>query len=155
VKLAFEQDENDRAYRHYPLKENGKLMKISGKFDVELSPLETYARGKDEINLGRMSIEKTFSGELDASSQGEMLTAMTPVKGSAGYVAIEQVSGSLSGKRGSFVLQHFGTMDQGSDRLVLEVVPGSGTGQLAGLAGKMAIRIEEAQHYYDFEFELA
>jgi hypothetical protein len=130
-------------------------MKATGKFEVELKPLETYAQGKNEINLGRMSIDKTFSGELDASSRGEMLTAMTPVKGSAGYVAIEQVSGSLSGKRGSFVLQHFGTMDKGSDRLLLEVVPDSGTDQLSGLSGEMAIRIEDGQHYYDFEFELA
>ena len=130
-------------------------MKITGKFEVELKPLETYAQGNDEINLGRMSIDKTFSGELEARSRGEMLTAMTPVKGSAGYVAIEQVSGSLSGKRGSFVLQHFGTMDRGSDRLLLEVVPDSGTGQLSGLSGEMAIRIEDGQHYYDFEFELA
>ena len=130
-------------------------MKITGKFEVELKPLEIYAQGNDEINLGRMSIDKTFSGELEARSRGEMLTAMTPVKGSAGYVAIEQVSGSLSGKRGSFVLQHFGTMDRGSDRLLLEVVPDSGTGQLSGLSGEMAIRIEDGQHYYDFEFELA
>ena len=130
-------------------------MKITGKFEVELKPLETYAQGNDEINLGRISIDKTFSGELEARSRGEMLTAMTPVKGSAGYVAIEQVSGSLSGKRGSFVLQHFGTMDRGSDRLLLEVVPDSGTGQLSGLSGEMAIRIEDGQHYYDFEFELA
>ncbi|MBT8071634.1 MAG: DUF3224 domain-containing protein [Xanthomonadales bacterium] len=130
-------------------------MKVTGKFEVELNPLETYAQGKDEINLGRMSIDKTFSGELEASSCGEMLTAMTPVQGSAGYVAIEQVSGSLSGKRGSFVLQHFGIMNMGSDRLLLEVVPGSGTDQLSGLSGEMAIRIEDGQHYYDFEFELA
>lgn len=130
-------------------------MKVTGKFEVELKPLETCAQGKDEINLGRMSIDKTFSGELEASSCGEMLTAMTAVQGSAGYVAIEQVSGSLSGKRGSFVLQHFGIMNRGSDRLLLEVVPGSGTGQLSGLSGEMAIRIEDGQHYYDFEFELA
>jgi len=129
-------------------------MKKSGKFDVNLNPMNCHAQGQDGINLGRMSIDKTFHGELDANSKGEMLTAMTLVQGSAGYVAIEQVTGSLSGKRGSFVLQHFGTMDKGQDRLILEVVPDSGSGELAGLAGVMVIRIEEGQHYYEFEYEL-
>ncbi|NOR19675.1 MAG: DUF3224 family protein [Xanthomonadales bacterium] len=129
-------------------------MKVSGKFDVNLNPLETEARGVNGINLGRMSIDKTFAGELDASSKGEMLTAMTSVAGSAGYVAIEQVIGSLSGKQGSFVLQHFGTMDKGKDRLILEVVPDSGSEELSGLTGSMVIQITEGQHYYEFEYEL-
>ena len=130
-------------------------MKISGKFDVTLKPLDSYAQGEAGINLGRMSIDKTFYGELEATSKGEMLTAMTAVPGSAGYVALEQVVGSLSGRQGSFVLQHFGTMSQGKDRLILEVVPDSGSGELAGLAGKMAIINEAGQHYYEFEYELA
>lgn len=83
-----------------------------------------------------------------------MVSAMTPVKGSAGYVAIEQVTGTLTGKKGSFVLQHFGIMDKGKDRLILNVVPDSGTDDLQGLTGKMAIRIEEGTHFYDFEFDL-
>jgi len=130
-------------------------MKISGSFEVKLSPLGFYAQGLDGVNLGRMSIDKQFKGALDASSKGEMLSAMTSVKGSAGYVAIEQVSGVLSGKKGSFVLQHFGTMKQGSDRLILEVVPNSGFGELSGLTGTMVIKIEGGQHYYEFEYELA
>lgn len=129
-------------------------MKISGSFDVKLNPMECYAKGLGGNTLGRMSIDKQFHGELEASSQGEMLSAMTAVNGSAGYVAIEQVSGTLSGQKGSFVLQHFGTMNQGSDRLVLEVVPNSGTEQLTGLAGRMIIRIEGGKHFYDFEYEL-
>jgi hypothetical protein len=129
-------------------------VKISGTFDVSLNPLEPYAQGKNGIALGRMSIDKHFHGELKATSKGEMLSAMTPVKGSAGYVAIEQVEGRLSGKQGSFVLQHFGTMDKGGDRLVLEVVPDSGTGELLGLAGTMAIKIEAGQHFYEFEYAL-
>ena len=84
-----------------------------------------------------------------------MLSAMTPVSGSAGYVAIEQVSGSLAGRKGSFVLQHFGTMNRGSNRLILEVVPDSGSGELAGLQGEMSIKIEDGLHYYTFDFELA
>jgi hypothetical protein len=130
-------------------------MKISGNFEVKLSPLDFYAQGLDGVNLGRMSIDKQFKGALEATSKGEMLSAMTTVKGSAGYVAIEQVTGVLSGKNGSFVLQHFGTMNQGSDRLVLEVVPNSGSGELTSLAGKMAIKIEGGKHCYEFEYELA
>ena len=117
--------------------------------------MEFYAQGKSGINLARMSIDKNFHGELEATSKGEMLSAMTPVPGSAGYVAVEQVEGALSGKQGSFVLQHFGTMDKGKDRLILEVVPDSGTGDLSGLAGTMAINIKEGQHFYEFEYELA
>ena len=116
-------------------------MKITGRFEVSMAPLDSYVQGVNGINMGRMSIDKKFEGELDATSKGEMLSAMTPVKGSAGYVAMEQVSGSLSGKQGSFVLQHFGIMDRGGDRLVLEVVPDSGTGELSGLKGEMAITI--------------
>ncbi|HIP69931.1 MAG TPA: DUF3224 domain-containing protein [Anaerolineae bacterium] len=130
-------------------------MKASGKFAVNLKPLDFYIQGEAGVNLGRMSIDKTFHGELEATSQGEMLSAMTTVSGSAGYVALEQVIGSLSGKQGSFVLQHFGTMSKGKDRLILEVVSDSGSGELAGLAGKMTIKIEEGQHYYEFDYELA
>lgn len=130
-------------------------MKISGKFEVKLNPLGFYGKGIDGVNLGRMSIDKTFFGELEAASKGEMLSAMTATQGSAGYVAIEQVCGTLSGKQGSFVLQHLGTMDKGEQRLILEVVPDSGVGELVGLKGSMEINIEEGQHYYDFEYELA
>ena len=130
-------------------------MKITGTFDVKLNPLDFYTKGEDGIGLARMSIDKTFHGDLNASSKGEMLSAMTTVKGSAGYVAIEQVVGTLSGKQGSFVLQHFGTMDKGQDRLMLEVVPGSGSGDLSGLIGEMAIKIEDGQHFYEFEYKLA
>lgn len=129
-------------------------MKISGEFFVSLKPLTTYAEGQSGINLGRMSIDKTFSGELTATSKGEMLSALTPVKGSAGYVAIEQVVGSLSGKSGAFVLQHFGTMNKGQDRLILEVVPDSGVDELQGLSGKMVIIIQYGKHFYEFDYEL-
>lgn len=129
-------------------------MKISGTFEVSLNSLDFYAQGEDGINLGRMSIDKKFTGELSASSKGEMLNAMTPFKGSAGYVAIEQVSGTLSGRKGSFVLQHFGTMSSGNKQLIIEVVPDSGTGELSGLTGKMTINIVGGQHYYEFEYEL-
>lgn len=127
-------------------------MKITGTFNVTLEPLDTYTAGIEGSNFNRMSINKRFLGELSAESKGEMLSVMTPVKGSAGYVAIEQVSGTLLGKQGTFVLQHYGIMADGSDTLILEVVPDSATGELQGLTGKMKIRIENGQHHYDFEF---
>ena len=129
-------------------------MKIQGKFDVTLNPLETFAAGVEGLMLGRLSIEKTFHGDLSAKSRGEMLSAKTTVKGSAGYVAIEQVEGSLSGKKGSFALQHFGIMNSGQSRLILEVVPDSGTRELVGLSGSMEIKIESGQHFYVFEYQL-
>lgn len=134
--------------------EIGNKMKVSGEFQVKLEPMDFSAQGAEGITLGRMSIDKTFSGALDATSKGEMLSAMTPTEGSAGYVAIEQVTGSLSGKKGSFVLQHFGTMNRGKNRLVLEVVPDSGSGELTGLSGTMLIKIESGKHFYEFEYEL-
>ena len=130
-------------------------MKISGPFEVKIQPLDNYAAGKNDISLGRMSIDKTFSGDLDATSKGEMLSARTATEGSAGYVAIEQVTGTLAGKSGSFVLQHYGTMRRGDDFLLLEVVPDSGSGELKNLAGKMQIRIEDGKHFYDFDYSLA
>ncbi|MCG8436263.1 MAG: DUF3224 domain-containing protein [Gammaproteobacteria bacterium] len=128
-------------------------MKINGEFEVKLSPGETYSQGEDGINLARMHIDKIFKGELTAESKGEMLSAMTPTEGSAGYVAIEQVRGSLCGKSGTFVLMHYGVMNRGKDSLILEVVPDSGSGELTGLAGNMKINIKEGQHFYEFEFE--
>lgn len=129
-------------------------MTITGKFTVKLTPVESTMEGRDNIALGRMTIDKEFEGDLAGKSWGEMLSAMTTVKGSAGYVAIEQFNGSLRGKNGSFVLQHYGVMDKGSDRLVLEVVPDSGGGELAGISGSMVIRIEEGAHFYDFDYSL-
>jgi Protein of unknown function (DUF3224) len=130
------------------------MMKISGQFNVDLKPLAIYAEGAEQMNLGRMSIDKSFSGDLTATSKGEMLSVRTATAGSAGYVAIEQVTGTLGGHNGSFVLQHFGIMDRGADRLILEVVPDSGTGELTGLTGTMAIIFKDGQHYYEFEYEL-
>ena len=130
------------------------MMKATGEFEADLKPIESYAQGKEGTLLGRMSIDKTFSGDLEGTSQGEMLTAMAVVKGSAGYVAMEQVDGKLAGKEGTFALQHFGTMWNGENRLIVEVVPDSGTGQLAGLSGAMEIIIEAGKHTYLFTYAL-
>lgn len=129
-------------------------MQINGSFTVTLNPLESNINGTDSMNFRRMSIEKVFTGPLDATSNGEMLSVMTPTKGSAGYVAIEQVVGSLEGKQGSFVLQHYGVMELGAEKLTLEVIPDSGVGQLAGLSGQMNIYIEDGNHFYEFDYQL-
>jgi hypothetical protein len=102
-----------------------------------------------------MSIDKQFHGDLEATSKGEMLTAGTVVKGSAGYVATERVSGTLYGRSGTFILQHGGTMTRGTPQLIITVVPDSGTDQLVGLAGTMVINIESGKHSYDFAYTLA
>src|SRR5437899_780902 len=125
----------------------------SGSFEVKLTPQPA----QDEVIgtiLGRLAIDKQFHGELDATSRGEMLAAGTEVKGSAGYVAIERVTGTLQGRSGSFVLQHSGTMTRGGGKLNVTVVPDSGTGQLKGLAGSMTIDIVDGQHLYRFQYAL-
>jgi len=129
-------------------------MKIEGQFSVTLNPIESAINGTDGMNFRRMSIEKVFNGPLDATSNGEMLSVMTPTKGSAGYVAIEQVVGLLDGKQGSFVLQHYGVMELGAEKLTLEVIPDSGVGQLEGLSGQMNIYIEDGDHFYEFDYQL-
>ena len=124
-----------------------------GTFDVKLAPLPLDDKSADAA-LSRMSIDKQFHGDLEAASKGEMLSAGTPVKGSAGYVAIERVTGTLSGRTGSFVLQHSATMNRGTPQLSITVVPDSGTGQLTGLVGSMNIIIESGKHSYEFEYAL-
>jgi hypothetical protein len=101
-----------------------------------------------------MSIDKQFHGNLEATSKGQMLAVTTDVKGSAGYVAMERVDGTLDGRSGTFALQHSGTMTRGAAQLSVAVVPDSGTGQLIGLAGKMTINIVEGKHFYEFEYTL-
>jgi hypothetical protein len=108
----------------------------------------------DGTRLSRLSIDKEFFGDLAATSKGEMLSATTGVKGSAGYVAIERVEGTLAGLDGSFVLQHSGTMTRGAPHLTLTVVPDSGSGKLTGIAGSMTIEIADGKHSYDFTYTL-
>ncbi|MCH9651397.1 MAG: DUF3224 domain-containing protein [Deltaproteobacteria bacterium] len=125
-----------------------------GTFEVTLQPLaEPDASGG--TTLARMSIDKKFSGDLVGTGKGEMLSAMSGVKGSAGYVAIERVEGSLAGKEGSFVLQHSGTMTRGEPHQAITVVPDSGTGDLVGLSGTFVINIVEGKHFYEFEYQIS
>lgn len=121
-----------------------------GTFEVKVSPEATDDSGV----LGRMSIDKQFHGDLEAGSKGQMLTAGTSVKGSAGYVAMERVNGTLQGRSGSFVLQHSGTMTRGTPQMTVTVLPDSGTDQLVGLSGVMTIRIDQGKHSYELEYTL-
>ena len=118
-----------------------------------MQPLANGEVSADPL-LGRFLLTKKFSGDLDASARGHMLSAGTPVKGSAGYVAIDQVTGSLDGRKGSFVLQHSGSMKRGSPTLSVMVVPDSGTGELTGLTGTLSIHIVEGRHFYDFLYSI-
>src|SRR5690242_18160827 len=104
--------------------------------------------------FGRMLLNKKFSGDLEATARGQMLTAMTSVKGSAGYVAIDHVTGELDGRKGSFVLQHSGSMNRGVPTLSIMVVPDTGTGELAGLSGTLSINIIDGKHFYDFIYSI-
>jgi len=124
----------------------------TGPFTVKLTPQP--AEG-ETTTLARMAIDKQFHGELEAVSQGQMLAASTSTKGSAGYVAMETLNGALSGRKGTFVLQHSGSMDRGQSQLSVTVVPDSGTGELRGLSGSMKIRIEPGgKHFYDFDYQI-
>jgi hypothetical protein len=127
--------------------------RAAGSFTVAIKP-----QHKPDVapgaSLGRMSLDKQFLGELVASGKGEMMTAMSETAGSAGYVAIERVSGTLQGRRGSFVLQHSGTMARGAQHLSVTVVPDSGTEQLAGIDGSLTIKIVDGQHFYQFDYSL-
>jgi len=125
----------------------------TGTFEVKMNPQTDENVG--DPTVGRMSIDKQFSGDLEANSKGQMLAAMTDTTGSAGYVAIERVKGTLHGRRGTFALQHSGTMTRGAPQLIITVVPYSGTDQLVGLAGKMTINIVDGKHFYEFDYTLA
>jgi hypothetical protein len=133
--------------------ETTMTMHASGPFDVELAP-QVPEDATGGAAIGRLAVGKRFHGELDAASKGQMLAHRTGVDGSAGYVAMEIVEGKLHGRSGSFVLQHSGTMRRGAQQLSLGVVPDSGTGQLTGLVGTMAITIADGKHSYVFEYTL-
>jgi len=128
-------------------------MHASGPFTVKLTPQPADENG--DLTLGRMTLDKQFHGDLEGASKGQMLSAGTGIKGSAGYVAIERVTGMLKGRQGSFVLQHSGTMTRGTPQLSITVVPDSGTGELVGLTGRMEIQVTDGNHRYEFEYTLA
>jgi len=128
------------------------MRQATGEFDVKMLPqAEDKAGGS---TLGRLTLEKAFRGALEGTGRGEMLTAMTDVKGSAAYVAVERVTGVLEGRRGTFALVHRGTMTRGAQALEIAIVPDSGTGELAGIEGTLAIDIRDRKHYYTLRYRL-
>ena len=128
------------------------MPRAAGTFDVKITPQPTGIAGDA---VGRFSIDKRIDGDLTGTSKGEMLSGGSPSKGSAGYVAMECVTGTLAGREGTFVLQHTATMHGGTNQLSIHVVPRSGTGGLAGLSGTFAIVITDGKHSYEFDYELA
>jgi hypothetical protein len=127
--------------------------KAVGTFEVKIAPLAAYNTAPG-TTAGRMSIDKQFHGDLEAVSVGEMLTGGDYKKGGAGYVAIESVTGSLNGKKGGFMLQHTGTVNNGEQSLTVTVIPGTGTGELTGISGTMRIIIDKGKHSYEFDYAL-
>ena len=127
---------------------------INGTFDIKLTP-QAHEDGVGDASVARMSFDKQFFGDLDAVSKGQMFAVRTDTAGSAGYVAMERVVGTLQGRKGSFALQHSGTMAHGEKQLSVTVVPDSGTEELSGISGKMGIEIVEGKHLYTFEYAFA
>ncbi|MGD0737182.1 MAG: DUF3224 domain-containing protein [Terracidiphilus sp.] len=124
-----------------------------GTFDVKMTPLPADD-ATTGTSIGRYALDKQFHGDIEGASKGEMLSAGDPSKGSAGYVAIEHITGTLHGHTGSFALQHNGSMNQGTFLLEVTVVPGTGTGELTGISGTMKIIISAGKHSYTFDYTL-
>ncbi len=132
-----------------PAQKESKVTRAKGTFDVKLSPL---TKDNETPAIDRMSIDKKFHGDIQGTSRGEMLSILTATEGSAGYVAIERVSGTIDGRTGTFDLQHHGIMNRGAPQLSITVVPDSGSGELKGISGRMNIDIADGKHSYDFEY---
>lgn len=130
------------------------MHQATGTFEVKLAPQKADNLQAEGAGLGRMSLDKQFHGDLEATGQGEMLSVLDREKGSGGYVALERATGTLQGREGSFILQHNATMNRGAAKMDIMVVPDTGTGQLTGISGSMIIRIEAGKHFYDFEYTL-
>jgi Protein of unknown function (DUF3224) len=126
----------------------------SGTFEVKIAPQKPDSQVAESANLGRMTIDKQLHGDLEGTSKGEMLSAMSKVEGSGAYVALERVTATLHGRSGTFLFQHGGTMTRGVPHLSVSVVPDSGTDQLEGITGNMAIKIEAGKHFYEFDYAL-
>ena len=126
-------------------------VRATGSFEVKMAPAPVH---DDTVGIGRFTLDKQYQGDLIGTGKGEMLSAMGTVQGSAAYVAIERVTGSLQGRSGSFVIQHRGIMTRGTPDLVITIVPDSGDGELAGITGTMGIEIRGRDHFYTLDYEL-
>ena len=130
------------------------MKKVTGSFQVKLSPQSISFKHNTKLQTGRLTIDKTFEGPLSGHSNGEMLSVLGADKKAGGYVAIEVFEGELEGISGSFAMQHYGKMDASGQSLTLEIVPNSGEGELSEISGSLVIRIENGQHYYDLSYQL-
>jgi Protein of unknown function (DUF3224) len=128
--------------------------KAVGTFEVSIKPVGSTEAAASGATLGRMSLDKQYSGGLVAKATGEMLTAMSAVKGSGSYVAVEKVTGTLDGRKGSFAFVHQGTMNRGAQQLSIAIVPDTGTDELTGITGRLLITITGGQHFYEVEYTL-
>ena len=134
----------------HALEAKSTMTSANGQFEVTLTPQE------DASHLtGRMTIDKSFKGDLEGTSTGQMLSWRGQETGTAGYVAIEKVTGKLAGRNGSFVLQHNGTMTPTEQSLTVSIIPGSGTEELTGITGQMSIDIKDGQHFYELTYSFA
>ena len=129
------------------------LRTAKGTFEITMTPAPA-GEGAGRVAVGRMLIDKQYAGDFIGVGQGEMLSAGNPGAGSAGYVAMEHVTGAFGALTGSFALQHAGTMHGGESILNISVVPGSGTGELAGISGKLKLDIVGRTHHYELEYTL-
>jgi hypothetical protein len=149
---VWDDERPDNPIRKEWIRPSGKVLQAKGTFDVKVAPVGTPEK-TEAGTFGRMSLEKQFQGDLAGTGKGEMQTAGSD-GGAAAYVTLEQVSGTLNGRRGTFVLMHNGNMTKESQNLTITVMPGSGTGQLAGIAGTFTITIVEGKHLYGFGYSL-
>ena len=124
-------------------------MNASGAFEITMLPQQDQ-----DFESGRLTIDKQYKGDLEGTGKGQMLSAHGHIEGSAAYVAIEKVEGSLHGKQGAFALQHRGVMDRGSPSLEVGIIPDSGTGELSGISGTMNIIIQDGQHFYELHYRI-
>ena len=138
----------------FPQGVSSSTMHATGTFEVKMAPL-AFENAPEAALLNRMSLDKVFEGDLAATAAGQMLAAGTSVEGSAVYVAVERVTGTLHGRSGAFTLRHVGTMDRGTPSLSIAIVPDSGAGDLAGISGEMTIKIEGGKHFYELTYTLA
>ena len=161
ISLSFTFTSGSYVYTQTPSRVPGPVQKeatmttrASGTFEIRVTPQMPGDKSAG-MAIGRMSIDKQFQGDLKGTSKGEMLAVRTDVKDSAGYVAMEQVNGTLNGHTGTFTLQHSGTMTRGAPQLSVTVIPDSGTGELKGLSGRMMIVIADGKHSYEFDYAIA
>jgi hypothetical protein len=140
--------------RNLDADENTMNHRAEGPFEVKMNPLPADGDA-DGAGIGRMALDKRYRGDLEATGVGQMLALHGDEKGSAGYVAIERISGTLQGRSGSFAAQHFGLMDRGEKALRIDIIPDTGRGELVGIRGRMDIRFEAGgAHFYSIDYTL-